>query len=83
MNAYEIAKIQRNAIEAKLNAASDAMNAYNAQKNEIGLTPDHIKFSPEYRAAKTAYDAAHAQIRAFNNWFTKAFKDQIRAERRA
>lgn len=41
-----------------------------------GLTPDHVKFSPEYRAAKRAVDQAFATLREFNRRHAK----QLRAE---
>lgn len=47
----------------------------------MGLTPDAIKASPEYRAAKAAYDKAFAALRAFNGKYVKLFKAEISAER--
>ena len=36
-------------------------------RGPTGLTPDHIKNSPEYRAAKQDYEKAHNAIRNFNS----------------
>ena len=49
----------------------------------FGLTPDAISQSPDYRAAKAAYDAAFAALRAFNGKYVKVFKAEIAAERSA
>lgn len=50
-------------------------------KNSIGITPDDVKASPEFRAAKAAYDAAFQGLRNFNSAFTKAFGNELRAHR--
>lgn len=54
----------RNALRAELDRASAALNAF--PRGSMGLTPDHIKFSPEYRATKAACDKAFAALRHFN-----------------
>jgi hypothetical protein len=47
----------------------------------MGLNPDHVRLSPEYRAKKAAYDSAFAALRAFNGKYIKIFKAEIAAER--
>lgn len=32
----------------------------------MGLTPDHVKATPEWQAAKQAYEAAFAKLRSYN-----------------
>ena len=49
----------------------------------MGLTPDAVKFSPEFRAADLAFKYAFANLRAFNDRYTKEFKKEVRAARRA
>ena len=51
-------------------------------KGRMGLTPDDVKASAEFQAAKRAYDVAFKRLRDFNGVFTKTFKAEIRAERR-
>ena len=47
----------------------------------MGLTPDAVKFSPEFRAAKSAFDAAFARLRQFNAFYLKAFRKEVKADR--
>lgn len=77
---YEEAKVIREQLYAELDRASDALKGY--PKGPMGLTPDHIKFSPEYRAKKQAFDLIFSKLRAFNGHFVKLFKKEIQAERR-
>lgn len=78
---YSIAKAAQATLEAEWRAAGKALQGY--PRNAVGLTPDAVKFSPEYRAAKAAYDAAFARLRAFNITFTKTYAAELRAERHA
>lgn len=80
---YEEAKAARDAIEARLKAASDTLKAIpGIGSGPMGLTPDHIKSSPEYREANRAYLAIHHELRRFNSAFTKQYRREIAAERR-
>lgn len=45
----------------------------------MGLTPDHIKFGPEYRAARNRSESIMAIERKFNQVASKRFKKEIRA----
>ena len=56
---------EKTALEVAVKSASLALKAFT--KGPTGLTPDHVKFSPEYRAAKLAFDQAFARMRAFNS----------------
>jgi hypothetical protein len=49
----------------------------------LGLTPDSVKASAEYRAARAAYEEAHATAARFNERFLAKFKRELREERRA
>lgn len=48
-----------------------------------GLTPDSVKASPEYQAARAAYDRAKADLQAFNAVYVKQHAKALRAARRA
>ena len=48
-----------------------------------GRTPDDVKVTPGFRAARSAYESAHQALRAFNEHYTVAFAAELRAERRA
>ena len=76
---YEEAKKVVNAAEAESKAAGDVLDTFPKLAN--GLTPDAIKLSPEYRAAKTRFNAAFAHLRRVNAWFVENFKKEIRADR--
>ncbi len=58
----------------------EVLNAF--PKGPLGLTPDHIKFSPAYRQAKAKFDAAFAQERRINAYLSKHFKKELQQERR-
>jgi len=75
---YTEAKAKCDAIEARMKTASDALRRF--PRGPMGLTPDAVKFSPEYRAAKLAVDRTFAELRAFNTWFVRQFKKEIKAE---
>ena len=51
------------------------------KRNEIGLTPDNIKFSPEFRELKEKYGKAFKDLRDFNGKYLKQFKTELRNER--
>lgn len=46
-------------------AAGAALKAF--PRGRMGLTPDAVKATPEWRAAKQAYDRAFAALRSFNS----------------
>lgn len=78
---YLRAKAARDAIGADVARASAALNRFPV--GPMGLTPDAVKASPEYRAAKMAFDSAFAGQRCFNASFVRTFRREIAAERAA
>ena len=54
----------RDSLEAAVKAASEALKRF--ARGPMGLTPDAVKFSPDYRAAKLAFDTAFSRLRQFN-----------------
>lgn len=48
---------------------------------EIGLTPDAVKSSKEYRLLLAARQLAWKRLRAFNAVFSKTYKSEIHADR--
>lgn len=48
-----------------------------------GLTPDVVKFHPDYRAARLVVDAAFDKVREWNGEHAKTFVDEIKADRDA
>ncbi len=78
---YQTAKAESARLYDAAAVASAKLNAF--PKGPMGLTPDAVKFSPEYRLAKTQYERAAAAVRNFNSTYTKRFAAEIRADRRA
>lgn len=77
---YEAAKRIRDAIEDQRKQAGAALQRF--PRGAMGLTPDAIKASPEYRAAKAAYDLAHARLRKINQIINRHFSVERLADRR-
>lgn len=77
---YTEAKIIKSQLEAENSVWSKRLSVF--PKGPMGLTPDHIKFSPEYREVKENFDKSWKYMRDFNGWFTKKFKKEIAAERK-
>lgn len=70
----------RDSLDADLKAASENLKTVSGtEKGFMGLTPDHIKATPEWKAARSAFDNAFAKVRYFNGRYVKHFKKEIRA----
>lgn len=78
---YAEAKRVIDIITNESKAASAAMQTFPKLAN--GMTPDEVKFSPEFRTAKARFDSAFARERSANAWFYKTFKKEILADRAA
>ncbi len=79
--AYAIA---RDGIEARLRAASARLNAIpGIGSGPMGLTPDSVKQSAEYREARATYDDLHKLLGRLNARNVKRFAPELRAEREA
>jgi hypothetical protein len=63
-------------------AASDKINAVNGiGSGSMGLTPDHVRATSEYKRAKADLDTAFSNLRTANSFLVKNFKKELRAER--
>ncbi len=81
---YETAKNYVRTIEKQCELAEAALKALpGINSGPMGLTPDHIKQSPEYIAAKRTYKRAFNVLRDVNSNFLKRFAKEIKAERAA
>ena len=80
-SAFEEAKTEQALLEAESDAAGAALKVF--PKGPMGLTPDVVRATPEYRAAKARSDKAFQRLRDFNGVFTKRFAKELRAERDA
>ena len=81
---YDEAKKIKARLEENVELTANTLRAIpGVGSGPMGLTPDAVRTSPDYRAACAAYDKAFAALRDFNGKFTKAFKAEYAAERRA
>ena len=77
----------RDALNAELRAATDALNALTDElagdaPRIMGLTPDSVKADPRWQAAKSKVDALFQTLRRFNTGYTRQFKREIAAQHR-
>jgi len=75
---FEEAKAEGALIEQEEKAAGEALQLF---PRPMGLIPDAVRATPEYRTAKSRFDKAFARLRAFNGIFVKRFAKELRAER--
>lgn len=78
---FQDAKSYKASLAQIEDAAGKILNSF--PKGPMGLTPDHVKASPEWKAAYQAHARAFAALRDFNGKFVKAFKKELAAERKA
>lgn len=80
---YTIAKQISAQMDADYSAACKALGTIpGVGSGPMGLTPDDVLATPEYKAARTAMNKAFAQLRAFNAVYVKQFKKELAAERK-
>lgn len=79
---YAIARAVGAQLEAEHKRASAALKALpGVGTGPMGLTPDAVKFSPEYRTLKAAADAAREAVRRHNGMMVKRYAREMRQER--
>lgn len=61
---FDGAKVIQRSLLSEVRRLSAALNAF--PKGAMGLTPDEVKASPEFRLAKSQYEAAFQKLRRFN-----------------
>jgi len=80
---YEIYISSITALEADAKKFSNKMQSLKGSSScHMGLTPDEIKFSPEFQEAKKGYKAFHNGIRRINKLAPKEFLRRRATERR-
>lgn len=81
---YQVAKAQSAALYDAHRAAGKALTALpGVGSGAMGLTPENVKQSPAYQAAKRAEREAFAALRSFNADYVKTYAKEIRADSRA
>jgi hypothetical protein len=69
---YPEALAMRDTMEAEVSAASTALASF-PRNPATGLTPDTVKASPEFRAARSRYHTAARNMRIFKVSFLRAY----------
>jgi hypothetical protein len=83
MSAFEIAKAAAERLYEEYKAACKELKAIpGVSSGPMGLTPDAVKATPEYQAAKARMDATFQGLRTYNAWYTKTFKKELKKDRR-
>jgi len=81
---YTEAKIYREALyQAHDITARDLRALSSGKRGPMGLTPDHIKQTPEWKSAYRRERQAFERLRNHNAYMAKAFKKEMREERKA
>lgn len=83
---FERAKAKRDGIEARLKTAGaelDRLIEAHGGPGKMGLTPDAVKQMPEYKRLRAQVESSLRELQNFNVAFTKTFKKELAAERKA
>lgn len=76
---YSEAKAHRDRLDTHVSALSKTLNAF--PKGAMGMTPEGVKASAEFKKVKSEFDGAFAKLRKFNGKFSKVYKADIKADR--
>jgi hypothetical protein len=81
---FPAAKAHYDALSEAAEVASKRLRAIpGIGSGPMGLTPDAIKFSPEYREASAAYQRAAGILKDYAKGYCRTFKREIAADRDA
>jgi hypothetical protein len=69
---YEEAKAHKQKLNEEVDKYSKILNSF--EKGVMGLTPDHIRESAEYKEADSSFKIAFSNLRNFNEWYIKEFR---------
>jgi hypothetical protein len=78
---FKAARQKQDQLEAESKRTGKIMDSF--PKGPMNLTPDHVRATPEWQAAKSAADRAFQAFRNFNGMMVKAFPNELKAERLA
>ncbi|PGT89852.1 hypothetical protein [Bacillus thuringiensis] len=76
---YEEAKAHNRKLDEEYDNASKNIRKF--ERNAMGLTPDHVRETQEWKDADKRERLAFANLRKFNAWFLKEFKKEYLTER--
>lgn len=78
---YAEAKRVRDQLEAEVDASGSALTAISGG-GLMNLTPDHVRKTPEWQAAKRRADVAFKALQTFNTVYVRRFKRELAADRK-
>lgn len=79
---YNIAKTMKAQYERNHEIACEVLKAVSGdERGPMGLTPDHIKQTVDWKVAFQSERIAFRAMADFNKWFSREFKKEIRNER--
>ena len=81
---YELAKSIVAAKEQAENEAGKRLSIISGpERGLMGMTPEHIRVTPEWQAAHAAFWAARDELRKANLFMLRNFKREVAADRKA
>lgn len=78
---FEEARAMSVALNARVDATGKVLQQF--PKGPMGLTPDDVRATDAWKAAKREFDLAFSHLRSFNAIYVKKFKKELAAERAA
>jgi len=80
---FEIDTQTRNYFEEEVYSAKQKLkNIEGVSKGSMGLTPDEVKNSEEYKTAKANLDFAFRRLQNFNAMYVKRWAKEIKAAKK-
>lgn len=76
---YLICKQLTSKAEMEYSDATKEINKY--PKNTVGLTPDSVRNTQEWKKSKYRLDKAFTELKYFNSMLTKVYKAEYRKDR--
>lgn len=76
---FAAAKAHKEKLDSHVSALGKALNAF--PKGAMGMTPEGVKASAEFKKVKAEFDGAFSKLREFNGKYSKVFKAEIKTER--
>jgi hypothetical protein len=77
---YTEAKAFKEKLDTHVTALSKTLG--NFPRGAMGMTPDSVKASAEFKKVKAEFDGAFAKLRDFNEKFHKVYKSEIKSDRK-
>jgi len=69
---------EKEALDKLTDKASDALQEFSKFKGDMGLLPDEVRQSDEYRSKKRIFDQEFKKLREVNSLLMKYFKPEMR-----